>query len=173
MLDGKGPGRKFSDFRSLHRPEEREKIRFVNSGGHLRNQLHRSCPRSPRSGAQLYASTNGHTPHLISHAGGRDVLSAIRDRLPEHELAEATEVLRQCGNLSSPSVMIALEKALARNGSAPDKLWITSSARVSPVTPARWSGSSASTSNVTPRVAGSSFAAAFGLGSTSNIQHPV
>jgi predicted naringenin-chalcone synthase len=127
VLDGKGPGRKFSDFRSLHRPEEREKIRFVNSEGHLRNQLHRSVPEVAADAvAQLFPGANGHAPHIVSHAGGRDVLAAIRERLPGHELAEAAEVLRQCGNLSSPSVLIALEKALARNGSAPDKMWLTS-----------------------------------------------
>ena len=111
----------------MHRPEEREKIRFVNSEGHLRNKLHRSVPAvAAEAVAQLYPGANGHVPHVISHAGGRDVLSAIRERLPGHSLEEAAEVLRECGNLSSPSVMIALEKALDRNGSAPEKMWLTS-----------------------------------------------
>jgi alkylresorcinol/alkylpyrone synthase len=127
ILESQGRGLKFSDFRSIHRPEEREKIRFVNHEGHLRNQLHRSVPQVAASAvAELYPGANGHVPHVISHAGGRDVLSAIRERLPQHELAEAAEVLRQCGNLSSPSVLIALEKALARNGNSPDKMWLTS-----------------------------------------------
>lgn len=127
ILDNQGRGRKFSAFQSLHRPEEREKIRFVNKAGHLRNQLHRSVPTvAAEAVAQLYSSTNGHAPYVISHAGGRDVLNAIRERVPGHELAEATEVLRQCGNLSSPSVLIALEKALERNGSTPDRIWLTS-----------------------------------------------
>jgi alkylresorcinol/alkylpyrone synthase len=127
VLDAKGPGRRFSDFRSLHRPEEREKIRFVNCEGKLRNQLHRSVPGvAAEAVAALYPARNGHVPHVISHAGGRDVLSAIRQRLPGHELIEAADVLRECGNLSSPSVLMALEKALARNGRVPDKLWLTS-----------------------------------------------
>jgi alkylresorcinol/alkylpyrone synthase len=93
----------------------------------LRNQLHRSVPEVAADAvAQLFPGANGHVPHVVSHSGGRDVLAAIRERLPGHELAEAAEVLRQCGNLSSPSVLMALEKALARNGSAPDKLWLTS-----------------------------------------------
>src|SRR6185295_5319887 len=39
-----GTGWRAHDFRSLHQPENREAIRFVNSGGRLRNQLHRSVP---------------------------------------------------------------------------------------------------------------------------------
>jgi predicted naringenin-chalcone synthase len=127
ILDAKGPGRRFSDFRSLHRPDQREKIRFVNSEGKLRNKLHRSVPEvAAEAVASLYPAANGHVPYVVSHAGGRDVLTAVRERLPGHELVEAAEVLRQCGNLSSPSVLIALEKALAKNGSAPDKIWLTS-----------------------------------------------
>lgn len=127
ILDAGSSGWKFSNFRSVHRPEEREKIRFVNHEGRLRNKLHRSVPEvAAHAVMQLYPSANGHVPHMISHAGGRDVLLAIRERLPQHELTEAADVLRQCGNLSSPSVLLALEKALARNGNAPDKLWLTS-----------------------------------------------
>jgi alkylresorcinol/alkylpyrone synthase len=127
ILDNQARGRKFSSFQSLHRPEEREKIRFVNKGGHLRNQLHRSVPGIAADAvASLYAATNGSDPFIVSHAGGRDVLSAIRERMPGHALAESAEVLRQCGNLSSPSVLMALEKALDRNGSTPDRMWLTS-----------------------------------------------
>jgi predicted naringenin-chalcone synthase len=125
ILNGRGSGWRFSGFESLHRPEEREKIRFVNAEGKLRNKLHRSVPEvAAQAVASLYPDQNGHVPHVVSHAGGRDVLAAIRARLPGHELSEAAEVLRQCGNLSSPSVMIALEKAVERNGT--DKLWMTS-----------------------------------------------
>lgn len=125
ILSGSGTGPKFSDFRSLHRPEEREKIRFVNREGHLRNQLHRSVPAvAAEAVAQLYPDQNGQIPHVVSHAGGRDVLAAIRERVPGHELAEAAEVLRQCGNLSSPSVMFALEKTLDRVST--QNLWLTS-----------------------------------------------
>ena len=127
ILDAKGPGRRFSDFRSLHRPEDREKIRFVNCEGMLRNKLHRSVPTVAAGAvAELYPGGNGTAPYVITHSGGRDVLAAIRQRLPGHDLAESAEVLRQCGNLSSASILISLEKALARNGSAPDKIWLAS-----------------------------------------------
>jgi len=129
VLDGKSAsGWRFGDFRSLHLPEEREKIRFVNRGGKLRNQLHRAVPEVAAQAVEsLYRSANGDTlPGIISHAGGRDVLIAIRAKLPGHALAEADEVLRNCGNMSSPSVLFAAERALAANGSTPDRLWLVS-----------------------------------------------
>ncbi len=129
VLDGTADGGwRFSDFRSVHLPEHREKIRFVNREGKLCNQLHRSVPDvAAQSVAGLFPGANGQdAPRIISHAGGRDVLAAIRARLPGHALAEAEDVLRGCGNMSSPAVLFAAERALAANGGAPDRLWLTS-----------------------------------------------
>lgn len=127
LLDARDEGWRFSDFRSLHLPAEREKIRFVNSGGKLRNQLHRAVPEVAAGAVRsLFPSENGHVPRMISHTGGRDVLAAIRGVMPGHALAESADVLRECGNMSSPSVIFALERALAANGSTPDRLWLTS-----------------------------------------------
>ena len=129
VLDGSADaGWRFGDFRSLHIPAEREKIRFVNRGGKLCNQLHRAVPEvAAQAVASLYPGANGHAaPTIISHAGGRDVLAAIRTQLPGHALAEADEVLRVCGNMSSPSVLFAAERALSANGSTPDHLWLVS-----------------------------------------------
>jgi alkylresorcinol/alkylpyrone synthase len=129
ILDDRGPGLSFHDFRSLHRPEEREKIRFVNREGKLRNQLHRTVPDLAAAAVrELFpAGQNGHAPHIISHGGGKEVLAAIRTRLPGHDLAEATEVLRQYGNMSSPSVLFALEQALASpNRNATQPHWLVS-----------------------------------------------
>jgi predicted naringenin-chalcone synthase len=105
---------RFSDFASLHYPAEREKIRFVNRDGKLCNQLHRAVPEVAAGAVeQLFPRQNGTSPRLISHTGGRDVLAAIRARLPDQPLVESAAVLRDCGNLSSPSVLLAAEKALA------------------------------------------------------------
>ena len=119
-------GWRIDRFSTLHLPEEREKIRFVNRDGKLCNQLHRAVPDVAADAVnQLYPS-NGHKPHVISHAAGRDVLATIRTRLPEQPLAESASVLRDCGNMSSPSVLFALERALSGNGSTPDDLWLVS-----------------------------------------------
>jgi predicted naringenin-chalcone synthase len=115
-------------FRSLHVPEEREKIRFVNAGGRLRNQLHRSVPGiAAATVKQLHDAdlAAGLAPdaRIIAHAGGRDVILALREALPGHPLTETESVLRDCGNMSSPSVLIALHRALESGVDGP--LWLT------------------------------------------------
>ena len=114
-----------ADFRSLHRPEEREKIRFVNAGGRLKNQLHRAVPQVAAESVEVLFSLCSRKPdQVIAHAGGRDVIEAIEERLPEFSLAETREAFRKYGNLSSPSVLCALQERLSKpNG---DKLlWLT------------------------------------------------
>jgi predicted naringenin-chalcone synthase len=105
-------------FRSKHIPEEREKIRFVNDGGKLKNKLHRSVPAiAAETVAEMHAaapapSIASRPTRALTHTGGRDVLTAIREQLPQYDLAETAHVLDQYGNLSSPSVLIALQHYL-------------------------------------------------------------
>jgi len=120
---------KVDDFQSIHVPEDREKIRFTNAAGKLRNQLHRSVPTlAAETVAQLYERrnlTNGEPQEYITHGGGRDVIEALEGVLPplsiqQEQLCEnddskthlkyAREVMRDYGNMSSPSVLVALEK---------------------------------------------------------------
>lgn len=117
-------GPRFSYFNTVHLPEHREKIRFVNRDGKLANQLHRSVPEVAGDAVAGLFPRDEPAPRIISHAGGRDVLQAIRSRLPDQPLDEAAEVLRTRGNMSSPSVLHALEIALKTETSAP--LWLVS-----------------------------------------------
>jgi predicted naringenin-chalcone synthase len=116
---------KASNFRALHRPEEREKIRFVNSGGRLKNQLHRTVPEVAAESVEvLFSSCSRKPDQVIAHPGGRDVIEAIERRLPGYLLAETREAFRKYGNLSSPSVLCALEERLSKaNGDR--LLWLT------------------------------------------------
>lgn len=59
----------------------------------------------------------------VLHPGGRDVVLALRDRLglAEHDTRWSEAVLKEYGNLSSPSVFFVLETAL--RDSAPDGYW--------------------------------------------------
>ncbi len=123
------------DWQTLHQPEHREKIRFVNSGGMLKNQLHKTVPAlSAEAVAELHAArpSNAMDAPILAHTGGRDVIDAIEGRLGlagDRALAETREVLRRYGNCSSPCVLLALEEHLARRGDdAPDAaetLWLT------------------------------------------------
>ena len=61
------------------------------------------------------------------HAGGREVLAALRQQLGlgESELRLSADVLREFGNVSSPFVLFVLERALAQN--TPGGWWWLSS----------------------------------------------
>ena len=113
----------FSGFQTLHKPEHREKIRFVNEGGRLKNQLHRSVPSLASDAvAELYSSRRCDPEHIIAHTGGRDVIESIEKKIPGNSLTHTREVLRRYGNISSPSVLVALESALQ---SPARHLWLT------------------------------------------------
>ena len=101
------------NFSTVHRPDQREKIRFVNASGKLRNKLDRAVPGlAAEAVAALYGRLDEAPDRVLAHSGGRDVIEAIEAVLP-HRLEETREVLAECGNMSSPSVLFALEKALA------------------------------------------------------------
>jgi alkylresorcinol/alkylpyrone synthase len=53
--------------------------------------------------------------HLIAHPGGPKVLAAYGEALglPPEAFRHAREVLRECGNMSSPTCLFVLERALA------------------------------------------------------------
>ena len=120
-----GPGQwRAGEFRSLHVPSQREKIRFVNDGGKLRNQLDRAVPGVAADAVvTLFEKCDGTPDAIIAHCGGRDVIEAIEGRIPEHPLNETRAALRRLGNLSSPSVLVALEDRLAANSD--NHLWLT------------------------------------------------
>ncbi len=129
-----GSGSKWSvgDFQSIHIPEEREKIRFTNAEGKLRNQLHRSVPQlAGKTVQRLYERRNserGIPQSFITHGGGRDVIEALEatlEDLPEEGLAYAREVMKDYGNMSSPSVLFALDDFM-RSDEASEKehIWM-------------------------------------------------
>ncbi|MEP4078651.1 type III polyketide synthase [Haloferula sp.] len=111
-------------FTTVHRPEQREKIRFVNAGGKLRNQLDKAVPGlAAEAVSELYALRQEDPDRVLAHSGGRDVIEALERVLP-FSLKETREVLGECGNMSSPSVMFALEKALA-SANGDRRWWLT------------------------------------------------
>lgn len=112
-------------FTTTHRPQEREKIRFVNSGGKLKNQLHRAVPGlAAEAVADLYSRREGEPDQVIAHSGGRDVVEALEGVLP-FQLAETRAVLRDHGNMSSPAVLFALERRLTEARPDDRRLWLT------------------------------------------------
>ena len=113
-------------FQTLHWPEEREKIRFVNAEGKLKNKLHRSVPEvAGKAVSELYSKRQGDPDQIVAHTGGRDVIDEMERVLGCGDLAETREVLKQFGNCSSPCVLMALEDRMKNDGQD-QRLWLTS-----------------------------------------------
>lgn len=120
---------------SIVGPEDRDELRFQLANGMLRNILTQQVPAL----AAEYVETvldrvigeNGvHRDDLtawIMHAGGREILLAIRERLglTDHDLRWSANVLRHFGNVSSPCVYFVLKSTLDEN--AAGGLWWMSS----------------------------------------------
>ena len=120
---------------SLMKPGDRDLLRFEQKNGMLRNIL---TPEVPALAAQhcgtvfdgALAGTGVARSQIsgwVFHPGGRDVLLALceRFRLSDYDMRWSRSVLREYGNMSSPSVLFVLQAALA--GGAPGGLWWMSS----------------------------------------------
>ncbi len=130
---GNGTGLRAHDFDTLHIPEDREILRFQNKDGKLRNQLHRSVPdKAAEAVRTLFQRSRQRNEdrkirQIVSHAGGRDVLVAIEKLIPEYQLDPSRRALSKYGNMSSPSVLFALEEYLAQDQvPVGEDLWLTS-----------------------------------------------
>lgn len=116
---------------SLTDPAQRGALRFEQRQGLLRNILTREVPGLAAEYAARVLATvlaeqglrQSDISGWIWHAGGRDVLAALRDRLglSETDQHHSAAVLREYGNLSSAFVYFVLQAALA--GQTPGGLW--------------------------------------------------
>ncbi len=120
---------------SVVEPAARNALRFEHREGLLRNVLTREVPdlaaRYAEEALRVTLQKASLAPELITawimHAGGRDVLTALeqRLRLDPGALRHSRRVLREYGNLSSAFVYFVLQAALA--DSAPGGWWWLSS----------------------------------------------
>lgn len=116
---------KVGNFETIHVPEQREKIRFVNGAGKLQNKLHRDVPELAADAVEkLWAKRSVDPDQVISHTGGRDVIGALESRM-NWDLAETRLALKHYGNCSSPCVLFALEDRLS-NVAIDSRYWLTS-----------------------------------------------
>ncbi len=126
---------RWSHFQTILKPEYREELRFEQRGGMLRNILKPSVPKLAASAAEELLSmallqagrSREDIRAWIWHAGGRDVLLALREQLhlTDDDLRHSHAVLRDYGNISSPSVFFVLDATL--NDGAPNGTWWMSS----------------------------------------------
>jgi alkylresorcinol/alkylpyrone synthase len=109
---------------------ERDTLRFRHKNGMLRNILLPQVPQvaSEVAGKLLSESLveagvkREQITGWILHTGGRDVILALREKLElgESDVRHSAAVLREFGNISSPTVYFVLERALR---DVPDGLW--------------------------------------------------
>ena len=112
-------------------PEKRETLRFSHENGMLRNIFLPQVPQiAGEEAAKLFVQSladagvkREDVAGWILHTGGRDVILALRDKLKltETDVRHSAAVLREFGNISSPTVYFVLQAAL--NDSVPDGLW--------------------------------------------------
>jgi predicted naringenin-chalcone synthase len=117
--NGHRPGLELIDFESSLWPEYRDRLRFRQSGGKLRNCLSRDVPDLAAEMAHrtLQRLLSRHGLQLSDirrwaiHPGGKRVLERFAERvcLSESDLRDSYRVLSTCGNMSSPSVLFVLE----------------------------------------------------------------
>jgi alkylresorcinol/alkylpyrone synthase len=115
-------------FASLVNPSQRDALKFETRQGMLRNILTRPVPRLAAEHAQQVLHTvlgnagiaPGDISAWIMHAGGRDVLLELQDRLhiSAHDLRYSADMLRRFGNMSSAFVYFVLQAALRDNAKA-------------------------------------------------------
>ena len=125
-----GPmGLRAFEFDTLHRPADRDKLRFEQRAGKLRNLLHRSVPELAAGAVGELWKNRGPRPvsRAVVHPGGRDVIEAVEPALAPHSLDASRATLSRCGNMSSPSVLFALEETLKTAQPGPDgDFWLVS-----------------------------------------------
>lgn len=109
-------------------PEQRDTIRYVHKRGQLHNQLSLRLPDLVKKaaaevvGAVLTAAglSAADVRHWALHTGGEKIINAVRDEvgIPEGRLGPTRHVLREYGNMSSPTAWFVLDEIM-RNGVEP------------------------------------------------------
>jgi len=117
------------------KPAHRDELRFEQRGGMLFNVLKPSVSKLAATVAEEVLDRSLATVKKSRtdirawnfHPGGRDVLIALSEQLglSDNDLQHSAEVLREFGNLSSPSVLFVLDATLGNNSQ--NGLWWMSS----------------------------------------------
>ena len=122
-------------FSTLLDPSQRRALQFETRQGMLRNILTRPVPRLAAEYAERVLDdalkgagvARDEITAWIIHAGGRDVLAALSERLhlDAHHLRYSSDMLRDYGNMSSAFVYFVLDAAL-RDDAPPGWWWMSS-----------------------------------------------
>ncbi|HMK57351.1 MAG TPA: type III polyketide synthase [Dissulfurispiraceae bacterium] len=125
VMTGQRKGLEILDSASRFAPEDREFIRYIHKNGQLHNQLLLGLQTRVSKAANLAVSDlllrnslqTADIRHWALHTGGEKIINSIRDKigLSEEQLAATRSILRDYGNMSSPTVLFVLDR-LIENG---------------------------------------------------------
>ena len=129
VLSGESnPGRRRVEWKtvaSVLKPAQRDALRFEQRDGMLRNILTLEVPAMAAEAVEEILGqaladasiSRAEIRQWILHAGGRDVLRAVRSRLDltPDDLRWSAGTLRDYGNQSSASIYFSLQRALAND----------------------------------------------------------
>jgi alkylresorcinol/alkylpyrone synthase len=115
------------DFAARTFPQWRDELRFVSENGHLKNTLSRNVPAHAAQAVRevitdicaVPSSLGGEgrvraVAHWVLHAGGEKVIAALAAelKLTAADVAGSRAVLKNYGNMSSPTVLFVLDEVM-------------------------------------------------------------
>jgi alkylresorcinol/alkylpyrone synthase len=110
------------DFASVVQPAHRDEIRFTSKNGYLRNVLSKNVPEMTATALEKLTSrllkknnvSKADVAHWLLHSGGEKILKSIATASGLHngQLDSSRAILRERGNMSSPTVFYVLEHRL-------------------------------------------------------------
>jgi alkylresorcinol/alkylpyrone synthase len=109
-------------FSSLVIPEWRECLRFQLEGGYLKNVLAKEVPEQAGKAMQKIVSSllkdaglaQEDIRYWIMHAGGEKIIDTLQQSLglSDPSIDSSRDILKNFGNMSSPTVLFVLEKEM-------------------------------------------------------------
>ncbi len=112
------------DTQNIIVPEEREYIRYIHKNGELHNQLSMDLDAHVKKAVAHVVDTllsrwslrGADIAHWALHTGGEKIINGIKEELglAEEQLIATRSVLRDYGNMSSPTVLFVLKKLFDR-----------------------------------------------------------
>ncbi|MDP2653204.1 MAG: type III polyketide synthase [Candidatus Omnitrophota bacterium] len=109
------PGLRINNISSILWPQFRDELRFKYLDARLCNVI---SPKVTEIVVQaihaLHKNSSEDNTHYAFHSGGRKVLDAIQERLclSDDDMRPSRQILREYGNMSSPSVLFVLKNIL-------------------------------------------------------------
>jgi predicted naringenin-chalcone synthase len=133
LVWGRPEGLSLVNSASRYAPAHREAIRYVHKKGELHNQLSPELPEIIKIEARRvvedllapHSLDAGDIEHWALHPGGEKIIDSVRDALgiADDRLSASRKVLREYGNMSSPTVWFVLREIMDA-GMAPGDLCV-------------------------------------------------